>query len=66
MEQFDLTNAECNEQELSEEDLVEVSGGSFWHVLKSVGSGMKTFGKGAGRLLGSDIFVTPGFGNVKT
>jgi hypothetical protein len=70
MEQFNLTNAERNEQELSEEDLAEVSGGGFLHVIKSIGRGIKSVGegvgKGVGRALKGDVFVTPGFGNVDT
>lgn len=67
MEQFNLTNAERNEQELSEEDLAEVSGGGFLHDLKSVGRGIKSAGKVFGRaLVGEDVFVTPGFGKVVT
>lgn len=65
MEQFNLTNAERNEQELSEEDLAEVSGGGFLHVVKSIGRGIKSVGKSVGRL-GDDVFVVPGFGNVDT
>jgi bacteriocin-like protein len=46
MEQFNLTNAGYNEQELSEQELAEIMGGNFF---KSLGRGIVKVAKGAGR-----------------